>query len=66
MLILKYYSFENYFLFPEIMAKIGVVKSVDDFYDILWKKYNEYLLADEGQRNALEGNVSIILSESFQ
>lgn len=42
-LILKYYSFENYFLFPEIMAKIGVVKSVDDFYDILWKKYNEYL-----------------------
>ncbi len=42
-LILKYYSFENYFLFPEIMAKIGAVKSVDDFYDILWKKYNEYL-----------------------
>lgn len=42
-LILKYYSFENYFLFPEIMAQIGVVKSVDQFYDILWQKYREYL-----------------------
>ena len=43
MLILKYYSFENYFLFPEVMAQIGVVKSVDAFYDILWSKYQEYL-----------------------
>jgi AAA15 family ATPase/GTPase len=42
-LILKYYSFENYFLFPEVMVKIGVVQSVDEFYDILWAKYNEYL-----------------------
>ncbi len=42
-LILKYYSFENYFLNPEIMTKIGVVKSVDSFYHILWKKYQEYL-----------------------
>ena len=42
-LILKYYSFENYFLFPEIMEKVGVVKSVDEFYDILWEKYNQYL-----------------------
>lgn len=42
-LILKYYSFENYFLFPEIMAQIGVVESVDSFYDILWQKYNDYL-----------------------
>lgn len=42
-LILKYYSFENYFLFPEIMAEIGVVKSVDAFYDILYAKYKEYL-----------------------
>lgn len=42
-LILKYYSFENYFLQPEIMAKIGVVKSVEQFYDILYLKYNEYL-----------------------
>ena len=42
-LTLKYYSFENYFLFPEVMAQIGVVKSVDAFYDILWSKYQEYL-----------------------
>ena len=42
-LILKYYSFENYFLDPEIMSRIGVVDSVDQFYDILWKKYKEYL-----------------------
>ncbi len=42
-LILKYYSFENYFLFPEVMAQVGVVKSTEQFYDILWKKYNEYL-----------------------
>lgn len=42
-LILKYYSFENYFLFPEVMVQIGVIKSVDRFYDILWNKYREYL-----------------------
>lgn len=42
-LILKYYSFENYFIFPEIMAQIGVVKDVEQFYDILWSKYQEYL-----------------------
>lgn len=42
-LILKYYSFENYFLDPETMVKIGVIKSEDQFYDILYKKYKEYL-----------------------
>lgn len=42
-LILKYYSFENYFLFPEVMVQIGVVKSEEQFYDILWYKYKEYL-----------------------
>ena len=42
-LILKYYSFENYFLGPKIMEKIGVIKSEDDFYEILLKKWNEYL-----------------------
>lgn len=30
-LILKYYSFENYFLNPTIMAKLGVIKSESDF-----------------------------------
>lgn len=42
-LILKYYSFENYFLDPKIMTKIGVVESEDEFYSVLWRKYNEYL-----------------------
>ena len=42
-LILKYYSFENYFLNPDIMAQIGVVKSEEDFYNILYKKYTDYL-----------------------
>lgn len=42
-LVLKYYSFENYFLDPKIMAKIGVVKNEEDFYNILWKKYKDYL-----------------------
>lgn len=42
-LILKYYSFENYFLDPKVMASIGVVKNEDEFYNILFKKYKDYL-----------------------
>ena len=42
-LVLKYYSFENYFLDPKVMAEIGVVKSEEDFYNILYKKYKDYL-----------------------
>lgn len=42
-LVLRYYSFENYFLDPKVMAKIGVVKSEEDFYNILWQKYRDYL-----------------------
>ncbi len=42
-LILKYYSFENYFLEPKIMARIGVIKSEEDFYNILYRKYKDYL-----------------------
>ena len=42
-LILKYYSFENYFLNPEIMTKVGVVKSEEEFYQILFQKWKEYL-----------------------
>ena len=43
MLILKYYSFENYFFNPTIMAKLGIVKSEDAFYDTLFDKWREYL-----------------------
>lgn len=42
-LILKYYSFENYFLNPAIMAEIGVIKNEEEFYNILYKKYKDYL-----------------------
>lgn len=42
-LILKYYSFENYFLNPKIMAKLGIVESEKAFYEILWEKWKEYL-----------------------
>lgn len=42
-LVLKYYSFENYFLDPKIMAKIGVIKNEEEFYTILYQKYKEYL-----------------------
>lgn len=42
-LVLRYYSFENYFLDPKVMAEIGVVKSEEDFYNILWQKYRGYL-----------------------
>lgn len=42
-LVLKYYSFENYFLDPAIMTKIGVIKNEDYFYNTLFKKYKDYL-----------------------
>ena len=36
------------------MVKIGVVKSVDAFYDILYEKYNEYLYKLKSTRNMIE------------
>ena len=42
-LVLKYYSFENYFLDPKIMAQIGVIKNEEYFYTTLFKKYKDYL-----------------------
>lgn len=42
-LVLKYYSFENYFLNPEIMARLGIVESVSGFWNILFEKWKEYL-----------------------
>lgn len=42
-LILKYYSFENYFLNPAVMAQLGIVESEQQFYDILFGKWREYL-----------------------
>ena len=38
-LVLKYYSFENYFLDPSTMVEIGVIQSEDEFYSRLFQKY---------------------------
>lgn len=42
-LVLKYYSFENYFLDPKVMAEIGVINNEEEFYNILYGKYKSYL-----------------------
>lgn len=42
-LILKYYSFENYFLDPSVMMKIGVIRNEEEFYSTLYNKYRDYL-----------------------
>ncbi|HBA50614.1 MAG TPA: hypothetical protein DCZ91_23020 [Lachnospiraceae bacterium] len=42
-LILKYYSFENYFLNPKVMAQLGIVESEEAFYETLLEKWKEYL-----------------------
>ncbi|MGN0485112.1 MAG: ATP-dependent nuclease [Lachnospiraceae bacterium] len=42
-LILKYYSFENYFLNPKVMTQLGVVENEDQFWQILFDKWNQYL-----------------------
>ena len=42
-LILKYYSFENYFLDPRVMAQIGILGSEEQFYEIFLEKWKEYL-----------------------
>lgn len=42
-LILKYYSFENYFLNPTVMAKLEILESEEQFYEIFLEKWKEYL-----------------------
>ncbi len=42
-LILKYYSFENYFLNPVVMKELGIIPSEDAFYETLLSKWKEYL-----------------------
>ena len=53
-LVLKYYSFENYFLNPEVMAELGILKSPEDFYKILLEKWKEYLHRTRGGRHLLQ------------
>ena len=42
-LILKYYSFENYFMNPAVMAQLGIVDSEQEFYETFLAKWKEYL-----------------------
>lgn len=53
-LILKYYSFENYFLDPDVMTEIGVVGSAEEFYEILFEKWKEYLHRLQSGRHLTE------------
>lgn len=53
-LVLKYYSFENYFLNPVIMAKLGIVESEEAFYEIFLEKWKEYLHRIRSGRNLTE------------
>ena len=53
-LILKYYSFENYFLNPKVMAELGIVKSEEEFWEILFVKWQQYLHRLKSGRHFVE------------
>lgn len=53
-LILKYYSFENYFLNPKVMAELGVLPSEQAFYEIFLEKWKEYLHRISSGRHLVE------------
>ena len=53
-LILKYYSFENYFLNPRVMAQLGVVESEEAFWKILFSKWEQYLYRLKSGRQLTE------------
>lgn len=42
-LVLHYYSFENYFLNPHIMCELGILETEEAFYEIFLEKWKEYL-----------------------
>lgn len=53
-LILRYYSFENYFLNPKVMVKLGIVESEEAFYGTLFEKWKEYLYKLKSGRHLTE------------
>ena len=53
-LILKYYSFENYFFNPRVMAQLGVISSEEEFYEIFLEKWKEYLHRIKSGKNLRE------------
>ena len=52
--MLKYYSFENYFLNPLVMEKLGIIKSEEAFYETLFEKWKEYLHRMKSGKKLLE------------
>lgn len=53
-LILKYYSFENYFFNPRVMAQLGVISTEEEFYKIFLEKWKEYLHRIKSGKKLLE------------
>ena len=53
-LILIYYSFENYFLNPSVMTQLGILPSEEAFYEIFLEKWKEYLHRISSGRHLLE------------
>lgn len=53
-LILKYYSFENYFFNPRVMAQLGVISTEEKFYEIFLEKWKEYLHRIKSGKNLRE------------
>ena len=70
-LILKYYSFENYFLNPKVMAQLGIVESEEAFWEILFAKWQQYLyriVSGQHLREVLGKDIESIeeLQENFE
>ena len=62
-LILGYYSFENYFLNPKIMAQVGVLEKEEDFYHIFlkaWKKSLRNISSGQHLREVLGRDLNSI------
>lgn len=53
-LVLHYYSFENYFLNPRIMCALGVIETEEAFYEIFLEKWKEYLYRLKSGRHLRE------------
>jgi putative ATP-dependent endonuclease of the OLD family len=53
-LVLKYYSIENYFLNPTIMTQLGIIQNETEFYHRLFVKYQQYLGNLKSGRNLLQ------------
>lgn len=53
-LILKYYSFENYFLNPAVMVKLNLINTEEEFYETLFQKWQEYLHRLKSGRHLME------------